>query len=333
MTTNANMTDYGASRKPSYSAPAGYHVPAYGHGASQAQPLRNAQYLTAGNSMMPHGHGDGMASMAHGFGALSLQSNSYATGNRGNSLVAAASTEYPGAIQMSQGPGLYLPPGQQMVYGTHLVPGSASTQSTNSVYTHVGPYMHQPSYDTKFMQSYNSENNPTSSWGSGSRIPSSDTSHTVPTLITPRRGSMSSNEEHFPATPYHTYGAYQGAVAIVDRSPSAICTNNTTPSPSSYVQGYGNMAMTKPYQQPPISMSLQMLLQQEPPIPRAIPAPSSPVKPLDRCLENKNGETNVYIRGLLPETTDDILHSWGSRFGDIASSKSIIDHKNSLCKG
>jgi RNA recognition motif-containing protein len=50
-------------------------------------------------------------------------------------------------------------------------------------------------------------------------------------------------------------------------------------------------------------------------------------------IQNKNGETNVYIRGLLPETTDEMLHEWGSRFGDIASSKSIIDHRSSLCKG
>lgn len=57
------------------------------------------------------------------------------------------------------------------------------------------------------------------------------------------------------------------------------------------------------------------------------------MKPLDRCLENKSGETNVYIRGLLPETTDEMLHVWGMRFGDIQSSKSIIDLKTGLCKG
>lgn len=40
--------------------------------------------------------------------------------------------------------------------------------------------------------------------------------------------------------------------------------------------------------------------------PRAIPAPSPPHKPLDRSLENKAGETSVYIRGLLPETAEAI---------------------------
>jgi hypothetical protein len=326
MAQNGAMNEFSAPRKPSYQAQGGYHVP-YGHAASQAQTLRNAQYMTSGNPMMHQGHGDGVAAMTHAFGGLSFQTNPHGTNGRGNSLVAAA-PEYPGAVQMT-GPAMYLPPGQQMMFGTHLLPGSGSSGSGSSVYNHVAPYLHSP-YDTKFMQSSNgSENYPPSSWTS--RVPS-DNSH-VPTLITPRRGSMSSNEEHFPATPYHTYNGYAGGVSIMDRSPSAVCTNNTTPSPSSYVPGYGGIAMTKPYQQPPISMGLQMLLQREPAIPRAIPAPSSPVKPLDRCLENKNGETNVYIRGLLPETTDEMLENWGVRFGDIQSSKSIIDHKTGLCKG
>ena len=82
-----------------------------------------------------------------------------------------------------------------------------------------------------------------------------------------------------------------------------------------------------------VSPRIQMLVNQEPIIPRAIPAPSSPLKPLDRALENQRGETNVYIRGLLPETTDEMLEGWGARFGDIKSSKSIIDHNTGLCKG
>jgi hypothetical protein len=153
-----------------------------------------------------------------------------------------------------------------------------------------------------------------------------------PSLITPRRGSLSSNEDHIPSTPYNGYGGYHGGVTIMDRSPGGLFTGNTTPSPSQYMQNYGVMP-PKPYTAPPISQALLQLIQQEPAIPRAIPAPSSPIKPLDRCLENKNGETNVYIRGLLPETTDEMLHGWGGRFGDIQSSKSIIDHKTNQCKG
>lgn len=95
---------------------------------------------------------------------------------------------------------------------------------------------------------------------------------------------------------------------------------------------YG-MGMGKQPELSNVSPRLKMLLSQEPAIPRAIPAPSSPLKPLDRALENQRGETNVYIRGLLPETTDEVLEGWGSRFGDIKSSKSIIDMNTGLCKG
>ena len=95
---------------------------------------------------------------------------------------------------------------------------------------------------------------------------------------------------------------------------------------------YG-MAAPKQPEQTDVSPRLKLLMSQEPAIPRAIPAPSSPLKPLDRALENQRGETNVYIRGLLPETTDENLEAWGSRFGDIKSSKSIIDLNTGLCKG
>ena len=96
---------------------------------------------------------------------------------------------------------------------------------------------------------------------------------------------------------------------------------------------YGMTAPKQQLEQADVSPRLKLLMAQEPAIPRAIPAPSSPLKPLDRALENQRGETNVYIRGLLPETTDENLEAWGSRFGDIKSSKSIIDLNTGLCKG
>ena len=155
----------------------------------------------------------------------------------------------------------------------------------------------------------------------------------VPTLITPRRDSISSNENDQPATPsfasYPNY-AQTGGIAI-NRSPSGVFTHST-PSPTSMIGPYG-MPIVKQPEQSEVSPQIKMMVSQDPPIPRAIPAPSSPLKPLDRALENQRGETNVYIRGLLPETTDEMLEAWGTRFGDIKSSKSIIDLNNGLCKG
>lgn len=80
---------------------------------------------------------------------------------------------------------------------------------------------------------------------------------------------------------------------------------------------------------------LEALTQQEPAIPRAVPAmwtnPSELT--LAKCLENREGITNVYIRGFLPETTDDMLHSYSARFGKIERCKAIVDLDSGLCKG
>jgi hypothetical protein len=80
---------------------------------------------------------------------------------------------------------------------------------------------------------------------------------------------------------------------------------------------------------------LEALTQQLPPIPRAIPAMwTSPSDlTLAKCLENREGITNVYIRGFLPETTDEILFSYAARFGQIDRCKAIVDLENGRCKG
>ncbi|KAJ9195204.1 hypothetical protein DTO164E3_6965 [Paecilomyces variotii] len=84
-----------------------------------------------------------------------------------------------------------------------------------------------------------------------------------------------------------------------------------------------------------VLQDLDALTQQDPPIPRAVPAmwtnPSDLT--LAKCLENREGITNVYIRGFLPETTDEILHAYASRFGKIDRCKAIVDLETGLCKG
>ncbi|CAG8152385.1 unnamed protein product [Penicillium salamii] len=80
---------------------------------------------------------------------------------------------------------------------------------------------------------------------------------------------------------------------------------------------------------------LEAITQQDPAIPRAVPAmwtnPSGLT--LAKCLENREGITNVYIRGFLPETTDEMLHAYAARFGKIERCKAIVDLDTSLCKG
>lgn len=132
-------------------------------------------------------------------------------------------------------------------------------------------------------------------------------------------------------------------------------TENASPMqyyPSPYLDGsptpgyaFGSMvsqlgSLTLPYQMMKttngyIVQDMEALTQQEPAIPRAVPAmwtnPSELT--LAKCLENREGITNVYIRGFLPETTDEMLHAYAARFGRIDRCKAIVDLDSGLCKG
>ncbi|TID25763.1 putative transporter [Venturia nashicola] len=323
---NLSVNDY-SKRQNAYSGMGNYSQAAavygsYGHTpGSQASALRAAQYLPPTNSMMQSEHVDpaGIAALAQGFGAMGLHPSLFAAGGRTSSQVPAPNQAF--GAPMAQYPSnpqqlLYNYPGASLVSGMSGI--NNGNQASNSMYTPMGQHGY-----------YSIDNSPHGqTWTP--RATSDGSTHVMPTLITPRRDSTSSNEDHLPTTPY-TYGAYQNGVAVYDRSPNALFTHSGTPSPSQF--GYMTPQYTKQPSVGQLPLHLQILLQQDPPVPRAIPAPNSPMKPLDRCLENKNGETNVYIRGLLPETTDDMLHNWGTRFGDIQSSKSIIDLKTGSCKG
>lgn len=332
---NVNVTDYDSQRQQTYStSTSGYPLTTtFGQvqPASHAQALRAAQYLSAGNPIMQHSHpNSGMGALAQSFGGMSLQAPYAPAGRSGSQM--SASTDYHSGVALSQAPALYLPNGQQLLYpGGHFMSGANTTQAAAGLYTPMGSYVQQNSYPGYGQRTENSPNSQL--WTP--RVPS-DGSQGMPTLITPRRDSVSSNEEHLPGTPFtgvNTYGSYGNSVTVLDRSPSGHFTQTGTPSPSPFLPQYPLQQFGKSPAASSTPLALQLLVQREPAIPRAIPAPSSPLKPLDRCLENKNGETNVYIRGLLPETTDEMLKSWGDRFGDIVSSKAIIDHKTNLCKG
>ncbi|KIV99572.1 uncharacterized protein PV09_08750 [Verruconis gallopava] len=319
-----NVSDYSGNRKHAFNIPgAGYTLPGgYGqHAASQASALRAAPYLSAGNPLVQTGHTDpaSIAALAQGFGAMNLTGN-FAASRGSGSHMSPTGTDYSVNGYANQ-PGMFM--AQQPFL---FMPSTSGNSASANMYTSVPSHMHSSGF------SNSTDNSPHGqSWTP--RIPSDGSSGPgMPALITPRRGSISSNEEHVPATPFTVQGNYNNGVAVLDRSPTAMYGQSGTPSPLQFIQPFSPM-----HQKFPLTVTtpvhIQMLVAQDPPIPRAIPAPSSPIKPLDRCLENKNGETNVYIRGLLPETTDEMLHVWGLRFGDIQSSKSIIDLKTGLCKG
>ncbi|KAI8942414.1 hypothetical protein NX059_000488 [Plenodomus lindquistii] len=303
----------------------GYNQNGQGHGS--------AQYLPRGVPMSSPGD-HGLQGLTSNMAALNMHASygSSATSKSASSALSGGSSEY-GNMPLSQGQGLWVP-NQHVLGGMYqIMPGNQ--QQTNmtpspNMYNPAGAYVPQAAYQYGQAVVDNSPMAP--AWAA--RLSSGE----MPSLMTPRRDSVSSNENDIPGTPYGSNGTYRygagGATTIMDRSPNVLFTSSATPSPSQLAHPYQVMApMQKQQSMPSLPPHLLALVHQEPPIPRAIPAPSSPHKPLDRSLENKTGETNVYIRGLLPETTDEMLHAWGKRFGDIQSSKSIIDNKTFLCKG
>lgn len=70
-------------------------------------------------------------------------------------------------------------------------------------------------------------------------------------------------------------------------------------------------------------------------IPPAIPSvyPDPAYSNINNCIYNPKGTTNVYIRGLRPETTDDDLLHMVQQYGNIISTKAIIDTQTKSCKG
>ncbi|KAI4714252.1 hypothetical protein J4E89_001702 [Alternaria sp. Ai002NY15] len=301
-----------------------YNQHGQGHGS--------AQYLPRGLPMSPHGD-NGMQGLTGNMAALNMHASygSSATSKSASSALSGGSSDY-GNIPLSNGQGLWVP--NQQVLGSmyQMMPGAqqqTAMAASPNMYNHTGAYVQQAAY--QYGQAVIDNNAMPPAWAA--RMSSSE----MPSLMTPRRDSISSNENDNPGTPYGSGGMYHrygNNTAIMDRSPNALYSSSATPSPSQLAHPYQVMApIPKQQTMPTLPPNLLALVHQEPPIPRAIPAPSSPHKPLDRSLENKTGETNVYIRGLLPETTDEMLHLWGKRFGDIQSSKSIIDLKTNLCKG
>lgn len=152
----------------------------------------------------------------------------------------------------------------------------------------------------------------------------------VPELVAPRRSSWSSNEEASPQTP--AFGGWQQPVFVPGHSP----TDWSTPSPMSSQLPYFHH-FAKSANGEPVIVDFWEWTHREPAIPEPVPArhsgPDGGRGSLDKILDNRDGTTNVYVRGLQPDTTDELLGLYGLRFGPIVSQKAIIDHSNGTCKG
>lgn len=151
----------------------------------------------------------------------------------------------------------------------------------------------------------------------------------VPDLDPNRRGSWSSNEENGPSTPAVGGTGYQ------EQYPNYAYPNTAASTiGQQYIAGPiqpMKCADNKSYEM----VNLDELTQRDPPIPRAVPAlwTNQDELSLAKCLQNPEGITNIYIRGFMPDTTDDDLKRWASRFGEIESCKAIIEQDTGKCKG
>lgn len=231
---------------------------------------------------------------------------------------------------------------QHLGDGTLVMPGMNSVSGTYQPYAGnysmgfgQNSYLYQPAYNgfassTQHGLANTLRNN---TWEVSRQVPVE-----VPDLAAPRRTSQSSNEgPPSPHTPYNfgTYPstAYRNVTSEnpldpwVEHSPIQLAEKfpfeqiwRTRNGGYEYVDYYAITRNNEHY----------------PKIPIAVPArqtKDSGRGTFDKILDNEHGTTNVYIRGLWPDTTDDKLEAYGARFGDIVSCKAIIELQTGTCKG
>lgn len=151
-----------------------------------------------------------------------------------------------------------------------------------------------------------------------------------------RSFSLSTNEST-PVTPYYNSLAKHELEAkglAMSQSPFG-----STPSPneSSIYSAVPRSIESLAYTAAQADDDIDTLLLQHPIIPKAVPAvftPRESMRTLEQSLSNPiPGNRNVYIRGLHPNTDDEKLAAYASRFGKVETSKAIIDTTTGACKG
>ncbi|KAL1876552.1 hypothetical protein Daus18300_002796 [Diaporthe australafricana] len=264
----------------------------------------------------PTAHHDGLGGLVSSFGALGLANNNVPQGAApvpmppSGYMPADASVVYPG-----YGGHIQAPYPMDSVYGPGVTAGHYMHQS--GIPGGYGPYM--VPYTPGRAASY------------GDRMERG--LRDLPGLDN-RRGSYSTTAtESTPGTPF--FGG-MGDRHSAPRVISADRSSYTTPSPQQLAVS-GTLGPVSSKGKRVAEAELRMLVEQDPPIPSAVPAVfTTPEqrKTLDQCLDNRiEGNKNVYIRGLHPTTDDDLLMKYASRFGEVEQSKAIIDTATGACKG
>jgi hypothetical protein len=274
---------------------------------------------------------DQMAAMMSQFAGLSIPGTNLTSGTATMSAAQLPQLQY---YLTQDGQYLVGPAAAGMYSQQQMAPTQLTETSYNPYQTPQLPYLAQASY-AGYVPGYHPLM-PYASARAGYYPDRTEHHKEVPGLEN-RRGSYSTNESA-PSTPY--YGALsqreQGGthIAAVDRS-----VFGSTPSPQQLATQHTDQHVSKPlpYKTIPINVDLDALLVQHPVIPRAVPAVFTPrenMRTLDQSLSNPiPNNRNVYIRGLHPNTDDETLAAYASRFGAVETSKAIIDTSTGACKG
>jgi hypothetical protein len=165
----------------------------------------------------------------------------------------------------------------------------------------------------------------------------------VQTPYAPQRGWIVPSNAPVMGSPMHMQNGtgplqgptmYQPLLAASAANPTML----TPPPPVQppYQPGYGPqpVAVSPVYgfpTPPETSAATQPNPNIPPPVPSVFPDPA--YSNINNCLNNPKGTTNVYIRGLRPETTDDDLLRMVQQYGTLVSTKAIIDNQTKSCKG
>ena len=301
---------------------------AYGNLASNGVQYNHHTSAYANPAPATNNHQDGIDGLTHAFGNIGIQGVGPIGARAGNNAMSNHLVTMPSINT--------IPASGQVIYhmgdGRLLVSGINTSQA--SFQQAMGAYGLPPA-PAQFIPHFNYSGGQTVPNTHQGQVwpPQQHYSRDIPDLAADRRASWSSTEETAgPGTPsfgYYNHGLGSN-ITVVDHSPW------TTPSPPRIGQVYlPQLAKTANGQI--TYMDLNALCARAPAIPRPVPAIFSQdgkgQGTLESSLQNHLNTTNVYIRGLHPDTTDEMLHSYGERFGEIQSAKSMLDQQTGLCKG
>lgn len=280
---------------------------------------------------------DAMAAMMNSFSQAHL---GVPNGNMATNAPAAISNPYPVTTNQyfytQEGQLVYAPAPASAMYSAQTISAPQLPQFLDANYGNYAgalPYIPQAAYPG-YLPAYSMV--PYTPARHGYHSDRSESMHKEVPGLENRRGSYSTNESA-PGTPYwgsisqRDHGAHTH-IAAIDRSPIY-----STPSPQQPHVHAPQVAKPLPYKNITIGLDIDGLVQQHPAIPHAVPAvftPRESMRTLEQSLSNPIfGNRNVYIRGLHPNTDDETLTAYAARFGQIETSKAIIDTSTGACKG